>query len=352
MSHDDKDIRTDFEEALAKIVSGKAQTRNNDNIYERFINRVQSTDSDYPSSDNSSHDNDDSLSLESAEKLAAFEPLSAEELQLFEEERGQQAQPLELVDITTTNATFDFSNKNTPVPNKVPTADDPISSNQADSRLHDIASNEHILDLDDEAERSLFIDTDEQESLVSESESESDMPISSKSDDDLLNPEDVSTDLNTDSTQESIKSPSKPARRQKPLMVMVVGGLLLIAATILVLVFTGVLATPTPDHTASDDITNSSIASKMTAEDAQATNPNNEQTPTLNDAPSANDNSQSTSAQQPIDSNANQKGTPASSAAVEDTNLADSEPSDSEAVITYEDFRQESQTTLYRESND
>ena len=172
----------------------------------------------------------------------------------------------------------------------------------------------------------------------------------SKSDQDLLNPEEVSTDLNTDNTQTSIKSPSKPARRQKPLMVMVVGGLLLIAATILVLVFTGVLATPTPDHTASDDITNSSIASKMTAEDAQATNP--DQTPTLNDAPSANDNSQSTSAQQPIDSNANQKGTPASSAAVEDTNLADSEPSDSEAVITYEDFRQESQTTLYRESND
>ena len=346
MSHDDKDIGTDFEEALAKIVSEKAHTRNNDDIYERFINRVQSADSDY-----SSHDNDDSLALESAEKLAAFEPLSAEELQLFEEERGQQAQPLELVDITTTNATFDFSNKNTPVPNKVPTSDDPINSNQADSRLRDAASNEHILDLDDEAERSLFIDTDEQESLVSESES--DMPISSKSDDDLLNPEDVSTDLNTDNTQTSIKSPSKPARRQKPLMVMVVGGLLLIAATILVLVFTGVLATPTPDHTASDDITNSansSIASKMTVEDAQATNP--DQTPTLNDAPSANDTSQSTSAQQAIDSNANQKGTPASSAAVEDTNLADSEPSDSEAVITYEDFRQESQTTLYRETND
>ena len=88
----------------------------------------------------------------------------------------------------------------------------------------------------------------------------------------------------------------------------------------------------------------------MTVEDAQATNP--DQTPTLNDAPSANDTSQSTSAQQAIDSNANQKGTPASSAAVEDTNLADSKPSDSEAVITYEDFRQESQTTLYRESND
>jgi len=342
MSDDDKDISTDFEEALAKIVSQKARTRHNDDIYERFISRVQIADSD-----DSSNDNDDSLALESAKKLAAFEPLSAEELQLFEEESSQQAQSLELVDITTTNATFDFSNKNTPVPNKVPTADEPINSNQADSSLRDTASNHHILD--DEAEKSLFIDTDEQEALLTS------MPISSKSDDDLLNPADVSTDLNTDSTQTSIKSPSKPARRKKPLMVMVVGGLLLIAATILVLVFTGVLATPTPDNTAADDITNSansSIASKMTAEDTQASNSNTEQTLALNDAPSANTTSQSKSAQQATDLNGDQQDAPASSAAAESTELTDSAPPNSEAVITYEDFRQESQTTLYRETND
>ncbi|MBF2720005.1 hypothetical protein IP510_08945 [Psychrobacter sp. NG254] len=342
MSDDDKDISTDFEEALAKIVSQKARTRHNDDIYERFISRVQIADSD-----NSSNDNDDSLALESAKKLAAFEPLSAEELQLFEEESSQQAQSLELVDITTTNATFDFSNKNTPVPNKVPTADEPINSNQADSSLRDTASNHHILD--DEAEKSLFIDTDEQEALSSS------MPISIKSDDDLLNTVDVSADLNTDSIQTSLKSLNKPARRKKPLMVMVVGGLLLIAATILVLVFTGVLATPTPDNTASDDITNSassSIVSKMTVEDTQASNPNTEQTPTLNDAPSANTTSQSTSAQQATDLNGDQQDAPASSAAAESTELTDSAPPNSEAVITYEDFRQESQTTLYRETND
>ena len=340
MSDDDKDISTDFEEALAKIVSQKARTRHNDDIYERFISRVQIADSD-----DSSNDNDDSLALESAKKLAAFEPLSAEELQLFEEESSQQAQSLELVDITTTNATFDFSNKNTPVPTKVPTADEPINSNQADSSLHDTASNHHILD--DEAEKSLFIDTDEQEALSSS------MPISSQSDDDLLNPADVSADLNTDSIQTSLKSLNKSARRKKPLMVMVVGGLLLIAATILVLVFTGVLATPTPDNTAADDITNSansSIASKMTAEDKQVTNP--EQTPTLNDAPAANTTSQSTSAQQATDLNGDQQDAPASSAAAESTELTDSAPPNSEAVITYEDFRQESQTTLYRETGD
>ena len=44
MSDEKEDIGTDFDEKLAKIVHQKSRKRNNNDIYERFISRVHSSE--------------------------------------------------------------------------------------------------------------------------------------------------------------------------------------------------------------------------------------------------------------------------------------------------------------------
>ena len=117
MNDEKKDIGTDFDKELSQLVHKKSRKRVKNNIYERFISRVQSAEND------TQNDNDDStslktasklpaLSLKTASKLPAFEPLSVEELQLFEDENNDKEPRLEFADIGTTNATFDFSGQN------------------------------------------------------------------------------------------------------------------------------------------------------------------------------------------------------------------------------------------------
>ena len=106
MNDEKKDIGTDFDKELSQLVHKKSRKRVKNNIYERFISRVQSAEND------TQNDNDDSTSLKTASKLPAFEPLSVEELQLFEDENNDKEPRLEFADIGTTNATFDFSGQN------------------------------------------------------------------------------------------------------------------------------------------------------------------------------------------------------------------------------------------------
>ena len=101
MSDEKKDIDKDFDDELSQLVHKKSRKRVKNNIYERFISRVQSAEGD-------TKENGAKLKpLSSANKLPAFEPLSAKELQLFEDKNSDNDQESQ----HTTNATFDFSNQ-------------------------------------------------------------------------------------------------------------------------------------------------------------------------------------------------------------------------------------------------
>ena len=104
MSDEKKDAGTNFDEKLARIIDQKSRKRNNNDIYERFINRVHG-----------SEENDQAAfeTLESAKNLAAFEPLSTEELQLFEDQSSEQELLLETEDATAENTTSKASNTST-----------------------------------------------------------------------------------------------------------------------------------------------------------------------------------------------------------------------------------------------
>ena len=102
MSDEKEDAGTDFEGKLARIIDQKSRKRNND-IYERFINRVQGSEE---------NDQAEFETLESAKNLAAFEPLSTEELQLFEDQSSEQELLLETENATAANTTSEASDTN------------------------------------------------------------------------------------------------------------------------------------------------------------------------------------------------------------------------------------------------
>ncbi|MGB2081978.1 MAG: hypothetical protein ACPHVJ_03425, partial [Psychrobacter sp.] len=104
MSDEKKDAGTDFDEKLARIIDQKSRKRNNNDIYERFINRVHGSEE---------NDQAEFETLESAKNLAAFEPLSTEELQLFEDQSSEQELLLETENATAANTTSKASNTST-----------------------------------------------------------------------------------------------------------------------------------------------------------------------------------------------------------------------------------------------
>jgi hypothetical protein len=110
MSDEKKDAGTDFDGKLARIIDQKSRKRNNNDIYERFINRVHGSEE---------NDQAEFETLESAKNLAAFEPLSTEELQLFEDQSSEQELLLETEDATVANTTSKASNTSTVFENVV-----------------------------------------------------------------------------------------------------------------------------------------------------------------------------------------------------------------------------------------
>ncbi len=125
---------------------------------------------------------------------------------------------------------------------------------------------------------------------------------------------------------------------------MIVGSLF-IAAVVLALIFTGVLSTST---TAPEPEPKSKVAA---SDNAGTTNSSNNSD---NNTANATNTSNDASKQQPVNTqpqvvNTDNKDVNRKPAAAID----DSEnESASEPAITYEDFREESQSTLYRETND
>jgi len=310
MSDEKEDAGTDFEEKLARIIDQKSRKRNNNDIYERFINRVHGSEE---------NDQAEFETLESAKNLAAFEPLSTEELQLFEDQSSEQESLLQTENTTVENTTSKASSTNV------------VSENLPENNVLNIANDSDSISIDvsSDTEASEYIERNnidssnqtESPSTVDHSESN----ITEISDDDSLN-----ISLNIENVSESvIEEPvidNKVIQSKKPLIMAMAIGLVVLVAIGLMLIFSGVLSTSAVDSIDNSTDVNVETDSKP-ATTQQDTLGNNSQ-----DLPAANE-LESTS----------KDPTPEDDATVIATE---------EAAITYEDFRQESQTTLYRETND
>ncbi|WP_201579726.1 hypothetical protein [Psychrobacter sp. Pi2-52] len=339
MSDEKKDAGTDFDEKLARIIDQKSRKRNNNDIYERFINRVHGSEE---------NDQAEFETLESAKNLAAFEPLSTEELQLFEDQSSEQELLLETENVTAANTTSEASDTNVVFEN--------ISENNVLNIANDSDSiSIDVNDVSSDTEASEYIDRNnidssnqtESHSTVDHSESN----INEISDDDSLN-----IPLKIENVSESvIEKPvinNKVIKSKKPIMMAMVIGSVVLIAIILILVFSGVLSTSVVDSI--DNSTDGNIET--------------DSTPAVSAEPALSTDSQTTTAS--VDSKSTQPATTqqnTSDNSKPDTPAANESESTSEdptpendatviateeAAITYEDFRQESQTTLYRETND
>ncbi|WP_394211256.1 hypothetical protein [Psychrobacter piscatorii] len=324
MNDEKKDIGTDFDEELSQLVHKKSRKRAKNNIYERFISRIQSAEND------TQNDNDDSTSLKTASKLPAFEPLSVEELQLFEDENNDKEPRLELVDIVTTNATFDFSGQNASTQEKV-----------SDKRIDSYAGIDNILN--DNLDSKLSKNNERKK--PSSVDLDQATPLSSTTIDDPLNTK--AMPLEPDH-RDAIKPQKKVASSKKPLIIGIIFGSLLIAIVVLTLIFTGFLSTSVSDATTNNDSNLDGTApAATTSTPVVGAEPvvNSDDNPLPNDANTVEEPLVSA---QSINSDNSEQNVPA--AEVEP--IGPSPAPESEAAITYEDFRQESQTTLYRETND
>lgn len=316
---------TDLEANLAKIANAKPRRRSRKNdIYERFITRVENVDSN----DNEDGEQASSISgngngngrlapLKNADKLSSYEPLSAAELELFASQQEES-----------TDVHLNFFDE--------------------DERLEVSGTASNEADLPHDAmvkEKASFSSTDSLDDAKHISKNHS------KNDENIQDHDSKSTNENIDNDGLVVQSPTaftlsknkKLASSKKPLIIGMIVGSLFIAAVVLALIFTGVLSTST---------TAPEPKSKVAASDNAGTtnSSNNSDNNTANATNTSND----ASKQQPVNTqpqvvNTDNKDVNRKPAAAID----DSEnESASEPAITYEDFREESQSTLYRETND
>lgn len=316
---------TDLEANLAKIANAKPRRRSRKNdIYERFITRVENVDG---------NDNEEGCEqangistdgrltpLKNADKLSSYEPLSAAELELFasQQEDWQPDSSLEETSSKSTGVHLDFSDE-----------DERLDISKAtinrDNVPHDAMKKE----------QASFTSTD----YVDDAKR-----LSENSDESIDNDHLVAQSP----TAFILSKNRKLASSKKPLIIGMIVGSLLIAAVVLALIFTGVLSTsttapaPVPKVVASDNAGTSNGA-------------NNSESNTVNTANNNADSSnQSTVDTQPNIATTDNKGAKNKDAKNKQAAAINDSENEStpEPAITYEDFRQESQSTLYRETND
>ena len=305
----------DLEANLAKIANAKPRRRSRkDNIYERFITRVENVDS----TDNSNHEQDNSNEgkqailkpLKNANKLSSYEPLSAAELELFasQQDELQQETSLQGTNASSTGIHLDFSDED---------ASDDYADKANNTTARDSASFSPIESLDKAPLNSTKQSYDNIEDLEQEK----------------INIDDLSAQSPTKLIP---AKNTKLASSKKPLIIGMIVGSLLIAAVVLTLIFTGFLST-TPPATDSDT---SNGSNKVNAAN---NTPNASNQPTVDSQTSIPSTDKKNTA----------KNTQAADGQPKAVTTNDSEnESASEPAITYEDFRQESQSTLFRETND
>ena len=330
---DEKEDLTNFDEQLAKIVNQKSRKRSKNDIYKRFISRVDSSDSN----------NQNNLKpLESAKQLRAFEPLSAAELQLFEDDNESVSDDnndkkvgLELVEIKKTNATFDFSNQSVPTENKVEDIEDATDNASADSPLSATNRNEPL------------------------PTHNAQVNYASKNADSAHNQvEDIEQSTVKPDLIPSEKQPQRSPPNNKILIIAVVIVSLLIAVGMALFITGGLSASTSEEVSTASDSNDSSTESVAPEQTALSTPPVNSETTgaeTIADvSPAADDNNAANEATPTAKTSVSTK-TNESSLSENAATPADNEPdvsTEAQPAISYEDFREESQTTLYRETND
>ena len=349
MSDKKNNQSADLEANLAKIANAKPRRRNRkDNIYERFITRVESVDI-IDSDDDDDDDDDDGLKgsiadksakqaalrpLKNANKLSSYEPLSAAELELFaiqDEDILQEDSSLQISDHTSTAVSLDFSDENEEeAANRVLTTDTDDSLN--DNPLNDSVLNDKTVHIAKSVDNENLITQPTQYAAVLALEE----PINKK----------------------NVKSKDKLASSKKPLIIGMIFGSLLIAAIVFTLLFTGVLSTATTSKESGsagtpvgDSVTptlsenNTPVASIEQGVEIDESKPSDSSAPnTSNPSTSAPQTAIVKDANKDNANNVDGTNKPAAEAPVNDL--------DTKPAITYDDFREESQSTLYRETND
>jgi|26BtaG_2_1085354.scaffolds.fasta_scaffold08878_2 hypothetical protein len=338
MSDEKEDAGTDFDGKLARIIDQKSRKRNND-IYERFINRVHGSEE---------NDQAEFETLESAKNLAAFEPLSTEELQLFEDQSSEQELLLETENTTVENTTSKASSTNV-VSENLPENNVLNIANDSDSISIDVNDVSSDTDAPEYIDRNNIDSSNQTESPSTIDHSES--VITEISDDDSLNIPLEIEDVSESAIEEPVID-NKVIKSKKSLMMAMAIGLIVLVAIALMLVFSGVLSTSVVDSI--DNSTDGNVEIDSTP--AVSVDPVlSTDSQTTTDGVDPVSTQPATTQQDTLDNN--RQDLPAVSESVSTSEAPTSEndatvTATEEAAITYEDFRQESQTTLYRETND
>ena len=353
MSDKKSNQSADLEANLAKIANAKPRRRSRkDNIYERFITRVENVDSsDNNTNREQANVNDGRLAslkpLKNADKLSSYEPLSAAELELFasqQDELRQQKSSLQGTNATSTGVNLDFSDENESLG----------TSRAAIADINDASNTEADDDYAYEGNNTTARETSSFSSAaplddanrISESSEiyEKNESIDIKS----LDIDDIATQSST------ILIPAKDKRlasSKKPLIIGMVVGSLLIAAVVLTLIFTGFLSTNTstepalPANAGTPKSNNDSSGNKVATASNMPEASNQSTVDAQTSVPSTGNKDLDNKNTVKNTQGANGQSTAAT------TNNSENE-SASEPAITYEDFREESQSTLFRETND
>ena len=352
MSDKKSNQSADLEANLAKIANAKPRRRSRkDNIYERFITRVENVDSsDNNTNREQANVNDGKLAplkpLKNADKLSSYEPLSAAELELFASQQDElrQQSSLQGTNATSTGVNLDFSDENESLgKSRAAIADINDSSNTEENNDYAYEGNNPTA-----RETSLFSSAAPLDDANRISESSETYEKNESIDIKSLDIDDIATQSSTKLIPTKDK---KLASSKKPLIIGMVVGSLLIAAVVLTLIFTGFLSTNTstepvlPTNAGTPKSNNDSSGNKVA---------------TASNMPEAS-NQSTVDAQTSVPSTGNKdldnkntakntQGADGQSTAAT-TNNSENE-SASEPAITYEDFREESQSTLFRETND
>ena len=349
MSDKKSNQSADLEANLAKIANAKPRRRSRkDNIYERFITRVENVDSsDNNTNREQANVNDGRLAplkpLKNADKLSSYEPLSAAELELFASQQDElrQQSSLQGTNASSTGVNLDFSDENESLgKSRAAIADINDSSNtEADDDYADEANNPTAREASSFSSTAPLNDANR----ISESyEKNESLDIQS------LDIDDIATQSST------ILIPAKDkklASSKKPLIIGMVVGSLLIAAVVLTLIFTGFLSTNTstepvlPANAGTPKSNNDSSGNKVATASNTSDASNQSTVDTQTSVPSTGNKDLDNKNTAKNTQGANGQSTAAT------TNNSENE-SASEPAITYEDFREESQSTLFRETND
>ncbi|MGB2785924.1 hypothetical protein [Psychrobacter sp.] len=297
-----------LEANLAKIANTKPRKRmRKDNIYERFITRVENVDSN---EDNPAFKENALKPLKNTNHLSSYEPLSATELELFANLEQESVSTGINVDFSDDDKDEGFSTNNAPIANTDNSLDSDANNDKSSLYIADSANADDLKRQDSER---LAAEKVRNEQLSHNNDAVNDNAIA----------------------KQLIKSKEKQVSSKKPLIIGMIFGSLLIAIIVATLIFTGVLSTSTK-KTTTDTAPAVSTGKAVIIDDNQPS----ADTVTVD---------KSTVISQPEESLTENPDTNPNG--VETTEVPTTIPA-ADAAITYDDFREESQSTLYRETND